>query len=325
MPESLERLFLFKNLLTGSIDLTQLPKTMRTLSLNRNQFTGSIDLTNLPEKLESLDLDNNGLSGSICLTRLSAQMKSLSLMNNQLTGCIDLDNLPEDMKDLYLRNNQLSGSIGLSKLAESMWNLSVPGNKLSGSVNLSELPPNLFKINLHGNCFTGSFMAKNFLKGTINAGGNRFCPIAVVSSKSRAMIDLRESGVTSVVDQNGRAKVDGVRLYRKVVQNRIRDTWALEKHSGFHNTIFKILIRQIRMQSNGCVLSRNTKLATGFCFVTCIHAIVKEGFSLYRKCRMYFEDFLGFNTVTSYEFVFEYQLQRFETHANSKCIQASFS
>ena len=168
--------------LTGSVDLAHLPEAMQVLDLRADEIAGDIDLTKLPEAMVELHLGRNQLSGSVDLTHLPDGMQKLLLNNNQLTGEIDLTKLPDGTKRLYLQNNQFSGEVDLTCLPDNMTLLSLQNNKL-----------------------TGSFVIMTLTNGmVINAQGNKFNAVAVVDSKVRARIKLFGSGVTSVVDENGK-------------------------------------------------------------------------------------------------------------------------
>ena len=164
VPPRVKELYIrsrYKNKLTGSVDLTQLPEGMQRLYLQNNQLIGDIDLTQLPKGMKYLFLVSNELTGEIDLTRLPDGMQCLYLENNSFTGQIDLTQLPNEMKYLFLENNQLSGSFVIKALTNGMF---------------------------------------------INAQGNNFNAVAVVDSETCATIRLQGSGVTSVVDENGKAQ-----------------------------------------------------------------------------------------------------------------------
>ena len=174
-----------------SLELRYIPPKVRSINFMWSKLTGSADLTSLPKHMEKIDLKFNELSGSVELTQLPQTMEFLELLSNKFTGTVGLRHLPEGMK--YL---------------------SIGGNRLSGSVHLDHLPIALEEICLQGNSFTGSFIATNLPKNLreLAAEGNTFHAIAVADSQSKARISLADSGVTSVVDENGNEKVEGVSL-----------------------------------------------------------------------------------------------------------------
>ena len=67
----MEYLYLQKNNLEGSLDLTRLHESMKRMYLSRNRFSGTIDLGNLPESMKVLSVRENALSGTV---RMPAQM-----------------------------------------------------------------------------------------------------------------------------------------------------------------------------------------------------------------------------------------------------------
>ena len=180
-----------KSQLTGSVDLACLPDGMKVLCLKNNQLTGEIDLTHLSDGIEILSLLNNQLTGEVDLTQLPDGMKNLCLTKNQFCGEVDLTHLPDGMECLYLNNNQFKGEINLTQLPNDLLELHLQNNQLSGSLILKRLPPHIDAINVRG---------------------NKFYAVAVVDSETDAIIQLRGSGVTSVVDKNGK-KLDTKRFF----------------------------------------------------------------------------------------------------------------
>ena len=172
-----------KGKLKGPVDLARLPEGIEILDLKGNQLTGEIDLKRLPVGLKNLYLSRNGFNGEIDLTQLGEGMNGLHLQNNQLTGEIDLTHLPQGLQRLFLQNNQLTGEIDLKNLPDGMECISLSNNRLSGSLIINELPQGVKMIDVRRNHFNA---------------------IAVVDSKTHTNIELRRSGVTSVVDENGK-------------------------------------------------------------------------------------------------------------------------
>ena len=192
--------------LTGSVDLGHLPDGMQHLSLESNSFTGEIDLTKLPDGMQKLSIDNNQLTGEIDLKRLPEGIQRFFLQNNQLTGEIDLTQLPEGMSVLQLQCNQLTGEIVLAHLPDGMESLFLNNNQFTGGIDLAQLPVDMKFLFLQKNQLTGPLVIKNLSPkmGFIDMRGNHFSAVAVVDPEAHALIMLRESGVTSVVDENGR-------------------------------------------------------------------------------------------------------------------------
>ena len=61
-----------ENQLSGTADLSQVPRSWEFLNSYWNEFGGNVDLTRLPSTLESVGLDNNQLGGSLSLMSLPA-------------------------------------------------------------------------------------------------------------------------------------------------------------------------------------------------------------------------------------------------------------
>ena len=192
--------------MTGSVDFARLPDGMKYLHLSNNQLTGEIDLTQPPKGLERVSLEDNQLTGEIDLTQLPDGMVYLSLKNNQLTGEVNLTQLPDGMVFLDLRNNRLTGEIDLTQLPDIMNYAHLENNQLTGEVNLTQLPSRMHSLDLSGNQLTGSLIIRNIPLGAeeIDVRGNHFNAVAVVDSETHDPVDFEGSGVTSVVDENGK-------------------------------------------------------------------------------------------------------------------------
>ena len=204
LPQGVQTLSLEDNQLTGEIDLTHLPDGMDVLFLYNNQLSGEIDLTQLPERMYYLNLQNNQFTGEIDLTHLPDEIGVLYLQANRLTGKIDLTQLPKGMGYLCLNNNQLTGEIDLTHLPDGMRYISLFNNQLSGEIDLTQLPLGMRGLYLYHNQLSGSLVIKKLHQVIVDVRGNHFNAIAVVNSDILVRIILRGSGVTSVVDENGR-------------------------------------------------------------------------------------------------------------------------
>ena len=166
----------------GPIELCCIPTNVKGLGIIYCALTGSLDLTRLPDGMEWLSLQHNQITGEIDLTHLPAGMQLLFLNNNQLTAEIDLTHLPEGMQRLHLNSNQLTGGVDVTRLPHGMECLYLSQNRLSGSIFIWNLPPRMSCIDMRYNNFNA---------------------IAVVNPEINATINLKGSGVSSVVDENG--------------------------------------------------------------------------------------------------------------------------
>ena len=204
--------------LSGSLELFYIPPKVKRLNISswcRSQLAGSVDLAHLPNGIESLDLNYNQLTGEINLTQLPDEMELLYLNNNQLAGQVDLTHLANGIKRLFLNDNQLTGEIDLTHLPYGILFLSLENNQLMGQIDLTHLPEAMTYLYLQNNQLSGSLVIKKLplWVNVIDVRGNHFNAIAVFDSKTRAHIDLKGSGVTSVVDENGREQ--DVKLFVK--------------------------------------------------------------------------------------------------------------
>ena len=182
LPPNLQFAFLSKNDFFGSIDLTGLPETLLQLRCEKNYFRGRIDLTQLPD-LRELYLNVNALSGSLDLTALPIFLMDLNLSDNVFSGEIDVRELPESMHTLTISNCFLSGPIRLDALPSEAIHYDFSSNNLSGSLELPNLPERMASLNLRGNAFEPG--------------------VKVKGNVSHVTIDLRESGVDNLIDEDG--------------------------------------------------------------------------------------------------------------------------
>ena len=168
--------------ITGTIQLSYLPSKVRALYIQIANLRGSVELANLPESMEVLNLNSNRLTGPIDLTHAPNRMEKIDLGGNQCLGSLDLTHLPETMQDLHLENNKFSGSIDVTHLPRGMRSLQLQGNQLSGSFLAMHISHSLKRL---------------------DASENNFSAKAVVDLAATANILLSESGVATVVDQDG--------------------------------------------------------------------------------------------------------------------------
>ena len=82
LPDSVERLSVPRNDLSGGISVKDLPRSMLALILFGNQFSGELDLEALPGAIGVLDVKSNNLEGFVNMDRLPAGLLHLNLSNN---------------------------------------------------------------------------------------------------------------------------------------------------------------------------------------------------------------------------------------------------
>ena len=155
--QSLTRLDLKHNALTGSLDPNSLPPSLQYLSLSWNQFTGPVDrLLNRMNQLNYLDVSLNNFTGKIPSRIFSFPLTNLQLERNQFTGPVQpVDQVTISTVDLS--HNQLSGPI--SPMFSTVQNLYLNNNQFTGQVPVSFvdrlLSANMQILYLQHNYLTG--------------------------------------------------------------------------------------------------------------------------------------------------------------------------
>mmetsp|Transcript_2186 Transcript_2186/g.3417 ORF Transcript_2186/g.3417 Transcript_2186/m.3417 type:complete len:229 (-) Transcript_2186:6-692(-) len=130
--------------LNGSIHLEWLPLTVAKVDIWNKFFsdavlTGTLDLSNLPASLRYLWLRGNEYFGEIDLTRLPGGMLELDVSYNRLSGRLDLTRLPDGIEVLLLQQNCFSGETNLSELPDSLVDFNVSNNRdLAGEITLED-------------------------------------------------------------------------------------------------------------------------------------------------------------------------------------------
>ena len=166
---------------------------------------GSISLEFIPPKVGAFFMNVAKLSGTFSASTLPEGMEYFEIGDNSFKGTVDFTSLPETMQQLSLYYNFFTGSAELDSLPKALTRLWVQHNEFSGSLNLTKLPPNFEYLDASSNAFSGKFRLENVPKNThtINASENRFDEVAIVPSNV-CDVYLRGSGVTSVVDEDGK-------------------------------------------------------------------------------------------------------------------------
>ena len=111
--------------------------------------------------------------------------------------------------EIIMDDEDLGGSLELCYVPPKVKVLNINwwlGSRLTGPVDLTHLPEGMESLCLKNNRLSGSLVIKNVPQwlDIIDLRGNQFNAIAVVDAKTNATIQLKDSGVTSVVDENGK-------------------------------------------------------------------------------------------------------------------------
>ena len=140
------------------------------------------------------------------------RMQEIHQHNGKLTESLDLTQLPDRMQELHRNNNKFTGEIDLTQLPHGIISLHLYTNQFTGEMDFTHPPHGMIYLYLENNQLSGSFAIKRLPPGIRhnNARGNNFNAVVVVGSETRANISLQDSGVTSVIDENGDEKVEGV-------------------------------------------------------------------------------------------------------------------
>ncbi|WCJ21454.1 Leucine-rich repeat (LRR) family protein [Euphorbia peplus] len=132
LSQSLSRLDLKHNELTGSLTASSIPSSVQYLSLSWNRFSGPVDqVLNRLDQLNYLDLSMNQFSGCIPGRVFSFPISNLQLQRNLFSGLVQ----PGDQVSIGtvdLSYNRLSGQI--SPLFSTVQNLYLNNNRFSGEV-----------------------------------------------------------------------------------------------------------------------------------------------------------------------------------------------
>ena len=165
---------------------------------------GSASLSHIPPKVEFFQMPGGRLTGTLETSLLPQGLRHFDIRKNSFRGSANLATLPENLVDFNIYDNAFSGSVDLSKLPASLTELKIGSNNLSGSLCLSCLPRGLRALSLRNNMFSGEFRYENAPSGLrqFYAYGNDFDEVAVVSKDATVTL-MADSGVTSVIDEEG--------------------------------------------------------------------------------------------------------------------------
>ena len=140
-----------ENIITGSLDISEIPESIKNLYLCRNEIFGSLDLASLHSTMVYLRLSKNKFSGSVDLAHLPQAMKGIDLSENNLAGSIFIgDYIPPN---IYLNDNQFTSlNINHKKSWESVRKFSIANNKIEqNEVKFGKLGKHFYRFDLRGN------------------------------------------------------------------------------------------------------------------------------------------------------------------------------
>ena len=174
---------------------------------------GPIALDFIPPKVTLFKMMLGGLCGTLSTSTIPKGMIDFYVNSNRFSGTVDFTTLPECMQQLSLQYNEFTGSADFRHLPIALEKLYLQKNMFSGSLHLRGLPPKLYYTNVSSNLFSGVFYIENVPKSLflLAADDNCFDEVAVVPSNFGKVL-LRGSGVTSVVDEFGRAHPEERRI-----------------------------------------------------------------------------------------------------------------
>ena len=170
---------------------------------------GSISLEYMPPHVKFFNMRSSNLTGTLETSRLPQTLRTFEIQGNAFCGTVDFTSLPIIMSIFLISRNSFTGSADLRSLPRSLDELGIDDNAFSGALCLTRLPQGLTLLNVSRNAFVGDFVIRNVPKNLycIHAEENQFNPVAVVPKGTLAA--LRGSGVESVVDAEGKARLDG--------------------------------------------------------------------------------------------------------------------
>ncbi|KAJ7977473.1 Leucine-rich repeat receptor-like kinase [Quillaja saponaria] len=157
LSQTLTRLDLKHNGLTGSLSTNSIPPSLQYLSLSWNRLSGPVDrILNQLNQLNYLDLSMNQFSGSIPGRIFSFPITNLQLQRNLFTGEVQpVDQVSIPTVDLSF--NRFSG--GISPMLSTVQNLYLNNNRFTGQV------PDSLVDRLMASSIQILYLQHNFLTG----------------------------------------------------------------------------------------------------------------------------------------------------------------
>ena len=186
LPQSIQYLNISKNTSQkGEIFKTgALPERLEEISAKECQLSGRLETVELPKFLIEFNTSCNNLSGTICFYKLPRGLQLFDVQQNMLEGLVHLHDLPPGLREISLNDNAFTGGIMFGSLPGNMQTINISRNPLCGGVEICKLPVSLTEI----------IMEKCQFTGPMRVG---FPPTA------RHLIQMKSSGITSVIDVNG--------------------------------------------------------------------------------------------------------------------------
>ncbi|KAL0459594.1 UNVERIFIED_CONTAM: hypothetical protein Slati_0586600 [Sesamum latifolium] len=162
---ALSNVIICHNRLSGSIP-PFVSQTLTRLDLKHNDLSGSLSPHGLPSSLQYLSLSWNRLSGTVdrVLSRLN-RLNYIDLSMNQFTGCIPVNLFSFPISNLQLQRNQFYGPVQpVDQVNIETVDLSF--NRLSGEI--SPMFSTVQNLYLNNNRFTGE-VPRSFVERLLSA------------------------------------------------------------------------------------------------------------------------------------------------------------
>ena len=175
--DSVTRLYLPLNNLSGPLpDLSALSQ-LRDLRLHENELSGEIPDLSALDSLNKLNLSRNRFSGSIPDLSALDRLEWISLSHNDLTGPFPSLSASARMKQLDFSANQLSGPFPDLSAFTELSTLELSDNRFSGPVFDLDRHYQLKRLYLHDNDLSGPLPALSALPtlAQLDLSGNDFC------------------------------------------------------------------------------------------------------------------------------------------------------
>ena len=174
----------------------------------------SMSLELIPPMIQSFILRSVNAGGTLETADLSQTLEIFKVTDNKFHGTVDFAHLPQHLIEFSVHHNTFSGSADLESLPEPLKRLWLYSNSFSGTLCLTKLPPNLENLDVSLNAFYDDFCLQNAPNPLrrLRISGNRFNEVAIVPSDK--FVQLKKSGVLSVLDAEGNKHPDADRMMK---------------------------------------------------------------------------------------------------------------